>query len=684
MIQLINVTLAFGARVVLNNLSWHIKPQKKIGLFGPNGTGKTTLLDLIADIREPDSGSISMTPSISVGYLPQEVEEAHSGRTVLEEAMAAFKEVSGLEKEAESIANKLNRVGDSSSGEYKKLLLHLDNIQAELATRDSHKIRYEAEKLLMGLGFETSDLSRPLGTFSGGWRMRVALAKLLLQKPDALLLDEPTNHLDIESIAWLENYLKTFHGAVILVSHDPYFLDRMVDTIAELAMGRITEYAGNYSFYLREREARIAIHKSAYENQQRQVRDIERFIERFRYKASKARQVQSRIKMLEKMEMIPPPPSDDPGIHFRFPEPPKSGRTVLELSTFSKSYSDENGAANEVFIEAGPLLIERGDKIALVGKNGAGKSTLARILIDTEPFEGNRAVGYKVEVTYYAQHQAETLDPTNSIIEELGTLTKGHNETQVRSLLGAFLFSGDDAFKKIGVLSGGEKSRVALAKALLFPSNFMILDEPTNHLDIQSKSILIEALKQYAGTFVVVSHDRHFLDQVVNKVWYVERGKVHTYIGNYSDYQYHLSTRKDEPANIKSAGGVENKKYGVVNSNSKNRSFPPKLRDERRREAEERNRRHREIQERGIENVNDWRQLSSAQLLKALAELENRIQSMEDRKSEIERALQEPDAYKDRNMSDELSSEYSELQESLTSLYEKWESITTHLGSDIN
>ncbi len=682
MIQLINVTLAFGARVIFNNLSWHIKPQKKIGLFGPNGTGKTTLLDLIAGIREPDSGSISMSPSISVGYLPQEVEEKNTGRTVVGEAMAAFKEVSELEKETESITNQLNRGIDSNSAEYQKLLFRLDTVQTELATREAHRIQYEAEKLLMGLGFEVADLNKSLSTFSGGWRMRVALAKLLLQKPDALLLDEPTNHLDIESIVWLESYLKTFQGVVILVSHDPYFLDRMVDTIAELVMGQITEYAGNYSFYLRERGARLAIHKSAYENQQRQVREMERFIERFRYKASKARQVQSRIKMLEKKELIPPPLSEDPSIRFRFPEPPRSGRTVLELSTFSKSYSDKNSGIKEVFTKTGPLLVERGDKIALVGKNGAGKSTMARMLIGTEPFEGKRVIGYNVEITYFAQHQAESLNPSKTIIGELEAISNGHNETQIRSLLGTFLFRGDDVFKEIGILSGGEKSRVALAKTLLFPTNFMILDEPTNHLDIQSKNILIEALKQYTGTFVVVSHDRHFLDQIVNKVWYAEHGEVHTHLGNYSDYQYHVSTREGEIQQTKGAGQFNNNKYGILSSSQETQKPETKLKADRRRKAEERNRRYRKIQECGIENIEGWRELSQRQLLKALAELEQKIQSMEERKSEIEGLLQAPELYKDKELSFELTSEYNELQNTLNPLYETWEAITSHFESD--
>jgi ATP-binding cassette subfamily F protein 3 len=591
--------------------------------------------------------------------------------------MTAFKEVSELEKEAERITEILKAVSDFESQEYRRLIFRLDRIHAELTSRDAHKIQYQAEKLLTGLGFGPDELLRPINTFSGGWRMRVALAKLLLRSPDLLLLDEPTNHLDIESIDWLENYLKTFTGAVVLVSHDRYFLDRMVDHIVELVRGQITEYTGNYTSYLRERESRRALYKSAYENQQRQIRQIERFIERFRYKATKARQVQSRIKMLEKIEHIPPPPTEDSSIHFQFPEPEKSGRTVIELSTFSKTYDDKDGNGKVVFKDTGPLVVERGDKIALVGKNGAGKSTLARILLGIEPFEGTRRVGYKTEITYFAQHQAESLNPSNTILAELEEHGNGKNETMVRSLLGAFLFTGDDVFKCLGILSGGEKSRVALAKTLLSPTNFMILDEPTNHLDIQSRKILIEALSQYAGTFVVVSHDRHFLDQVANKVWYVGHGQVHTFLGNYSDYQYHSARELLHfPTDNNDDQKAETNNENPGNETIKTRD---RLKENKRSEAEERNRMYREVLEQGIENIKDWKLLSPKQIRKGLAELEERIQKMEARKSEIESLLQNPGFYEDKELSHEIANEYSQLENTLDSLYDSWGSINIHL-----
>ena len=399
--------------------------------------------------------------------------------------------------------------------------------------------------MLMGLGFEVHDLDSPLESFSGGWRMRVELAKLLLKKPDFLFLDEPTNHLDIESIKWLENYLKSFEGCVIVVSHDKYFLDRMTEITAELINGKITEYTGNYSKYLELRSKNIEIQKSAFQNQQRQIKQYERFIERFRYKNTKARQVQSRIKMLDKLERVEEIESEKT-VNFRFENTKRSGKNVLAISVFSKSYG-----TNAVFKDSPPLNILRGDKIALVGKNGIGKSTLIRIINGSETLEGNTKFGHEVELTYFAQNQSEFLNPENTILEELMNCadSKISNETDIRSILGSFLFNGDDVFKKINVLSGGEKSRVALAITLLSPKNFLVLDEPTNHLDIQSRNVLIEALQKYNGTFIVVSHDRSFIDNICNKIWYIENRRVSEYPGNYSDFQYHLENNVKIVAN---------------------------------------------------------------------------------------------------------------------------------------
>lgn len=673
MIQLSGVTLSFGSRVIFRGLNWNIKQGKRIGLFGPNGVGKTTLLNMIAGRFTPDEGKLAVPPSHVIGYLPQEAQETATDKSVLSEALTAFKDIQELEREEERLTKELESSRDESSPEYKKILLRLDKVHEELRSRDSHKVRYETEKMLTGLGFETGELDKELGTFSGGWRMRVALAKLLLQKPNVLLLDEPTNHLDIESIDWLESYLERLEGSVVLVSHDRYFLDRMVNTIAELEDGRITEYTGNYSNYLTEKSSRLEIQKAAYDNQQRMIKDTERFIERFRYKNTKAKQVQSRVKMLEKLERLPEPAGEGAQVHIKFPEPERSGKVVLELSEFSKTYPGVGGAEYEVFSGAGPLTISRGDKIALIGKNGAGKSTLSRILVGDEPFTGSRKAGHNVELTFFAQHQAETLEPKNTILEELESESRGRSETEIRSLLGAFLFSGEDVYKKVGVLSGGEKSRVALAKTLLYPKNFMILDEPTNHLDIQSRNVLVDALRHYGGTFVIVSHDRHFLDRVANKIWYAEDKKIVTYPGTYSEFHYHQNLResgREADVSIRTEGLSK-----TINNSQKNPE------EKKREAAQRRNRLYRELKERGLEGMENWNELTHAQLSDALSELEGRIHSAEEQRDKLEQYLADPETFKDKERSEEAAHDFSELNDYLKKLYETWDSVSSHLDS---
>ncbi|MEM9998798.1 MAG: ABC-F family ATP-binding cassette domain-containing protein, partial [Bacteroidota bacterium] len=485
---------------------------------------------------------------------------------------------------------------------------------------------------------------------------------------------------------WLEEYLRSYPGAVVVVSHDRYFLDRMVTQIAELRDSRIDAYAGNYSFYMEEREERIALQAAAYENQQRMIAETERFIERFRYKATKAKQVQSRVKMLDKLERIPPPPSDDAAIRFRFPEPAPSGRAVLELSPFSKAYPTHEGTANVVFEDAGPLRIERGQKLALIGKNGAGKSTLARILIDSEDFDGTRDEGYRVTTGYFAQHQADDLDPSQNILEALREKARGHSDTELRALAGAFLFHGDDVFKPIAVLSGGERSRVALARTLLSPVNFLVLDEPTNHLDIASKNVLAEALRQYGGTFVLISHDRAFLDEVVNAVWYVEHGDVRTYEGTYTEVQWQRT--HGTAAQVQQANGTVPKSghdTGAGRGGSQTAPMPTskgssgssssggkKSKEEKRREAELRNQLYRALQK--GEKL-DAATLPAELLRPAIERVENTIAMKEEAKDALEVKMADPDLY---NRPEEFSATmdaFAEAEQELKRLYAQWESL---------
>jgi len=664
MITIKDLNLSFGANKILSDLNWHIKDGKKIGLVGPNGAGKTTLLDIITGSITPDKGKISVPSNSVIGYLPQQFEIHNNEISLLEETLTVFKDIKRLEHEHDFLLNELSKFSDEKDSEYKLVLKKLDRAQNELKTQDSETINKRAEKMLMGLGFSVHDLKSPLTSFSGGWRMRVELAKLLLQKPNFLFLDEPTNHLDIESIKWLENYLKSFGGSVIVVSHDRYFLDRMTEVTAELSNGAITEYQGNYSKYLQLRSRKIDMQKSAFENQKRQIKQYERFIERFRYKNTKARQVQSRIKMLDKLERVEDTESEKT-VNFRFNNTKRSGKNVLGISAFSKSYG-----SNIVFNDSEPLYILRGDKIALVGKNGIGKSTLIRIINGSEAFDGQQKLGHEVELTYFAQNQTETLNPEHTIFDELinSTDSRISNETDIRTILGNFLFSEDDVFKKIKVLSGGEKSRVALAKTLLSPKNFLVLDEPTNHLDIQSRNVLIEALQSYDGTFIVVSHDRNFIDNISNKVWYIENAKVFEYPGNYSEFQYHLENKTKI---IKSGGNQGN--TGVLKTTN---NVIPDQKNRKRLDAEKRNKSFSELKEKGIKNFEDWNLLTKNQLNNIINKLEKDVEKKEYRKKELEKLLEKEDTFKDIDYSNKLASELSGLDSEILILYKKWTEIS--------
>ena len=670
MIYLTNISVAFGGQPVLERLTWTVRQGVRVGLVGPNGAGKSTLLKVIAGRQPVDGGEVSVEGGTTVGYLEQDVQETPGEQTVLEAALEAFAPVLRNEEAVHTLAAELEAMDDHASDAYMKRVEQLTRAQAELDRQEAHLIRPRTAAVLSGLGFSDEEQHRPLRTFSGGWRMRVSLARLLLRRPAVLLLDEPTNHLDIESIDWLETYLKSYPGSVVLVSHDRYFLDRMVTSIAELYGGGITEYAGNYSFYLGAREEQREQQRLAYEGQQREIVQIERFIERFRYKATKAKQVQSRIKLLDKMERIPPPPTDEATIRFRFPEPPRSGRDVLTVSRFSKTYPNPDGGENHVFDDAGPLRIERGEKIALIGKNGAGKSTLARILDGKEPFEGTRELGYEVRPAFFAQHQADTLAPNQTALAALRDVAQGQSETQLRSLLGAFLLRGDDVFKEVGVLSGGEKSRLALARTLLSPANFLILDEPTNHLDMASKAVLVEALRQYAGTFVVVSHDRHFLDQVATSVWWVGGGGVRIFQGSYSDYLWQREHR-GEP----DAGGDGQAAPPEPAAPEPSKAGGRKTKEQKRREAEERNRLYRQMQ-RGKAPAD----IEDPTLLARLVErLENEVAAKEEEKEALEARLADPDFYQQAEAFRETMRAFGEVEAELKDLMKRWEETAAKL-----
>ena len=528
MIQLQGAGKRFGHKLLFEDCDWLITPRERTGLVGGNGTGKSTLLKIICGLETLDYGSISFAKGMSIGYLPQDG-LALTGRTVFAEAMTVFDKLQRMEKELEELHHQLGEL-DPASAEYAAAADRAHTIDSEFRNRDGYAIEAQAGIVLDGLGFRKEDWTRRTEEFSGGWQMRLALAKLLLEKPSLLLLDEPTNHLDLEARNWLESYLTNYPGAYLVISHDRYFLDVTVNRTVEIWNKRVQFYSGNYDSYLRQKTERRDQLMAAYKNQRERIEQLEAFINRFRYQATKAKQVQSRIKELEKIERIEIPP-DEQTIHFSFPQPKPSGRIVAEFKNVAKSYGTKN-----VFSEAS-FVIERGDRVSLVGVNGAGKSTMIKLLAGTEPLtSGSYTLGHNVMPDYFAQDQYKELDTEARMLDDLSGSSQRHTQTQLRSLLGCFLFSEDDVFKKIGVLSGGERNRYALAKILLAPSNFLLLDEPTNHLDMRAKDVLLEALKGYTGTVVFVSHDRYFIDNLATRIFEIQEGHVHVFPGNYEDY----------------------------------------------------------------------------------------------------------------------------------------------------
>ncbi|HYK58676.1 MAG TPA: ABC-F family ATP-binding cassette domain-containing protein [Bryobacteraceae bacterium] len=528
MIQLQDAGKRFGHKLLFENCDWLITPKERTGLVGANGTGKTTLLKILCGVETLDYGVIAFPKGIRIGYLPQDG-LALSGRTVFDECMTVFSDLRDMEQELEVLHHKLGEL-DPSGAEYAAAADRLHEIDSEFRNRDGYAIEAQVGSVLDGLGFHKEDWTRRTEEFSGGWQMRIALAKLLLEKPNLLLLDEPTNHLDLEARNWLESYLSNYPFAYVLISHDRYFLDVTVNRMVEIWNKRANFYSGNYEKYLTQKTERKEQLEAAYRNQRERIEQLEAFINRFRYQATKAKQVQSRIKELEKIERIEIPP-EEPAIHFSFPQPKPSGRIVAEFKDVSKSYGNKH-----VFSDAS-FVIERGDRIALVGVNGAGKSTMIKLLAGTEPLtSGSYTLGHNVLADYFAQDQYKELDPNGQLLYDLSGASPRATLTELRTLLGCFLFRDEDVFKRIGVLSGGERNRYALARMLVAPSNFLLLDEPTNHLDMRAKDVLLEALRAYSGTVVFVSHDRYFIDQLATRVIEIEDGHVHAYPGNYEDY----------------------------------------------------------------------------------------------------------------------------------------------------
>jgi len=546
-----NITVQFGGSPLFRNVSFIINQKDRIGLAGKNGSGKTTLLRIIMGLHIPDEGEVVIPNDKTLGYLPQEI-HLHNTKPVMEEAMTAFREIRDLEQKIHDFSHEITTRDDYDSKSYHRLVDKLSELNEKHRILGGHTMAEDVEKVLTGLGFRREEFNRPLNQFSQGWQMRVEIAKILLKRPDLVLLDEPTNHLDIEAIQWLEGFLTDYPGAVMLVSHDRAFLDNVTTRTIEIEMGKIYEYKASYSEYVRQRETRLEGQMAAFNNQQQQVRQIERFIERFRYKNTKSRQVQSRIKMLEKMEEIEIDKQDTSSIHFRFPLAPASGKVVIEAEDLSKSYG------SKLVLDKNSFAAIKGDRIAFVGRNGEGKTTLAKVIIGALEYDGKLRIGYNVLMGYYAQNPAEMLDPELTIFDTIDRVAVGDVRSKIRALLGGFLFGEDEIDKKVKVLSGGEKARLALAKLLLTPANLLVLDEPTNHLDMQSKDILKNALIQYEGTLILVSHDRDFLQGLTNKVFEFKDRKIREYIGDIYDFlesRRIRSLKELEVNNARSASG---------------------------------------------------------------------------------------------------------------------------------
>jgi ATP-binding cassette subfamily F protein 3 len=648
-----NVTFEFGARTIVEDATWHIQPGERIGLIGYNGTGKSTLLKLLVGEYQPSRGTVERSRSTSIGYLHQDLLSFDTNDSILQVALSAFERVLQLEKEIEEIGRELEKTGDE-----KTLHEYTDRLH-ELETLGGYNIHHRTEEVLQGLGFSNADLKRPYKEFSGGWRMRVLLAKMILQQPDLLLLDEPTNHLDLPSIEWLEKYLQHYQGAVIIVSHDKYFLNRMVTRIVELYQQQLHIYTGNYDYYEREKAIRIEMQQKAFENQQDYIRQQERFVERFKAKASKAAQAQSIQKRLDKLERIEEAELERPNIKINFRVDKTPGRVIAELKDIKKSFG------SNVVIDHASAEIDRGDKIALIGANGKGKSTLLRIIAGVEPFEhGERKWGHNVEESFYAQHQLEALNVNNTILDEMKECGSQMTELELRGLLGCFLFSGDDADKRIRILSGGEKARVALAKTIVSKANFLMLDEPTNHLDIHSCELLIESLNKYQGSIILVSHDRYFISKTANKIWEIVDHSIKEFKGGYEEWvAWNERMAKQQSGEKK----VQSKSRDEVPSPKKENNPIPVQKNK--------------TPEKTIPNATANKPIQKdikkelQKLQKQFQQLETKIAEMTEKRNFLEQSLTAPETYSDKVKFLQTENDYKIAAAELDKLNSEYEKV---------
>lgn len=649
MLSIHHLSIQYGTKHLFKDVSVRVHPNEKIGLAGVNGAGKSTLMKIMVGAQQVDDGVVTRAKRSTVGYLPQEITGIEPGRTLYQEAETAFAHALAIQAELDEVNEALGRIAPNAP-DFDDLLARQGSLQHQLDQTDIFRMQSQIEKILLGLGFTTADFNKDCRVFSGGWLMRLMLAKLLLSSPDLLLLDEPTNHLDIETVTWLEDFLKGYRGSMVIISHDRTFLDNLTTTTWELSLGELTVYKGNYSQYLVEKESRMEIKRAAFENQQAKIQQTMRFVDRFRSKSTKASQVQSRLKQLDKMDIIELDDTERT-ISFRFPPAPTSGRVAIEVEGLGKSYSGRN-----VFTDLS-FVLQRGEKIAVVGVNGAGKSTLVKTIAGLiSPDSGTIRLGHNISISYFGQHQAQELDSRYTILE---TLTHVDNEmtlTQTRSLLGAFLFTGDDVDKKIGVLSGGEKSRVALAKMIATPANLLILDEPTNHLDIASQEILQEAMRQYDGSIILVSHNRFFANSFVGKVLEIRECCGTVFDGNIDYYLHKVQQERQKPETAGPATADKQESPGKLVKKSK---------EQRKQQAQLRQEKSQAL----------------APLKKKVTRLEQDLEALDNRKTELEQILADPELYKDQDRFAEMNSEYSSVQRRLDRSYQEWEEIQDQIDA---